>query len=240
MTWHDDVATFGSENHVPSSSRGASWPHAAYRRWARAYRRAAGTSRRVRRPPLHSVSDTTGMSRTAGRRAALLGAALAACCRVAAGRSAAARASASGSGGGSNTGIVALSSTAAAAPLPPELQANEDAAFAHAAATLAGKPLLCGDLNALQSGYTRPADLGDGFFRVVPSAADSIAAVLAVRPLRCDAKHALRTAWRGARCARRRKHPQCGRDALSRCRRRRSAARSRCRCRTWMAPTCSW
>ena len=106
---------------------------------------------------------------------------LQAACRVSA-RSAAARASASGAGGGgANSGIVTLVSTAVAGPLPPALQASADAIFASAGATLAGTPLVCGSIGSLQNGYSRTADLGDGFFRVLPSATASIAALVAVR-----------------------------------------------------------
>jgi len=113
---------------------------------------------------------------------------LACCVSRASARSAAARASASGSGGGGNSGVVTLVSTAVPGPLPPPLQAAADAVFASAGATLAGTPLLCGSIGSLQSGYTRTADLGDGFFRVLPSAAASIAAVLAVRARRVGAR----------------------------------------------------
>ena len=114
-------------------------------------------------------------------------------------RSAAARASASGAGGGgANSGIVSLTSTAVPGPLPPALQAAARVVYANATATLAGTPLVCGSIGSLQSGYSRTADLGDGFFRVLPSAAASIAAVLAVRapPLRrAGGRAARRRPW---------------------------------------------
>ena len=123
------------------------------------------------------------MSAALARRTALLAALLlcASVQRVSA-RSAAARASASGAGGGgANSGVVSLTSTAVPGPLPPALQAAARVVFANATATLAGTPLVCGSIGSLLSGYTRTADLGDGFFRVLPSATASIAAVLAVR-----------------------------------------------------------
>ena len=140
------------------------------------------------------------MSAALARRTALLAALLlcASVQRVSA-RSAAARASASGAGGGgANSGIVSLTSTAVPGPLPPALQAAARVVFANATATLAGTPLVCGSIGSLQSGYTRTADLGDGFFRVLPSATASIAAVLAVRaPARRRARRrgAGRRAW---------------------------------------------
>jgi hypothetical protein len=120
--------------------------------------------------------------RCAAPRLALALACLALCVRHGHARSAAARASASGSGGGANSGIVQLVSMKAEAPLPPALQASAAAAFALAAATLAGTSLVCGDIGILQGGaYTRPADLGDGFSRLSPSASETIATLLAVR-----------------------------------------------------------
>ena len=68
-----------------------------------------------------------------------------------------------------------------AAPLPANLLAAQDAVFHAASTVMAGKSLVCGAINALQSGYNLETDLGDGFFSLNTDATTSINAVLAVR-----------------------------------------------------------
>ena len=68
-----------------------------------------------------------------------------------------------------------------AAPLPADLLTAQDAVFDAASTVMAGKSLVCGAINVLQSGYNLETDLGDGFFSLTTGATESINAVLAVR-----------------------------------------------------------
>jgi hypothetical protein len=215
---------------VSGCTRGRAWR----RRRRQLLRGAPFAARRPQRHRTPSRGEREGMARplrrAAGARTPLAVAVAALLCCGAEARSAAARASSSASGNNAAQGPPELAPTTLPAPLPAPLLAIQDTVFASSAGALAGTSVVCGDIEILQNGNTRPSDLGDGFSRLLKGATDSIAAVIAVR--------APRAPGAAMRCAAYAPLTRVVPRALA-CARRRPAPPSACPWRTWTARTSS-